>query len=196
MDLQELKKFADGACNILKLGVNDGRFNDFANLLYIKYKYPNALNEFIKLDDAKILEYYKKFLASNKLCGETKITSVNILREIMIYFNDCGIDKDCLCDAFEYLLSHTMGREKSLGEFYTQRHIIEVMVNMVAPQAGESVHDPFAGIGGMLVGAHKYNPNLILSGGEITSNARLANMNLDMHGYNFKNAVKATEEIE
>ena len=36
MDLQELKKFADGACNILKLGVNDGRFNEFANLLYIK----------------------------------------------------------------------------------------------------------------------------------------------------------------
>ena len=57
---------------------------------------------------------------------------------------------------------------------------------MVDPQAGESIHDPFAGIGGVLVEAHKHNPNLILSGCEITSNARLANMNLDMHGYNFK----------
>jgi type I restriction enzyme M protein len=50
------------------------------------------------------------------------------------------------------------------GEFYTQRHIIRAMVQVVAPQLGERVYDPGFGTSGFLVEAaehiRRHRPNL------------------------------------
>lgn len=42
------------------------------------------------------------------------------------------------------------------GEFYTQRHIIHAMVEVVAPQVGERVYDPGFGTAGFLVESAEY----------------------------------------
>lgn len=61
-----------------------------------------------------------------------------------------------LSHLYESLLVR-MGREGGMsGEFYTPRPIIQFMVEMVAPQLGETVYDPAAGSAGFLVEAYSY----------------------------------------
>ena len=61
-----------------------------------------------------------------------------------------------LSHLYESLLVR-MGREGGMsGEFYTPRPIIKFMVEMVAPQLGETVYDPAAGSAGFLVEAYGY----------------------------------------
>ncbi len=60
-----------------------------------------------------------------------------------------------LGDAFEYLLS-IMGSQGDAGQFRTPRHIIDFIVNVVAPKKDESVLDPACGTAGFLISAYKY----------------------------------------
>lgn len=61
-----------------------------------------------------------------------------------------------LSHLYESLLVR-MGREGGMsGEFYTPRPVIRFMVEMVAPQLGETVYDPAAGSAGFLVEAYSY----------------------------------------
>lgn len=45
---------------------------------------------------------------------------------------------------------------KKGGEFSTPRSVVHLMVRLVRPEEGQSVYDPFAGSGGMLVQAKEY----------------------------------------
>lgn len=92
-------------------------------------------------------------------------------------------------DYFEFLikiLSENLG--KRAGEDYTPRSLVELMVNIVQPKAGESVYDPVCGSGGFLVAANRYSlehgdkKEVSLKGREINFSAsRLARMNCYLH---------------
>lgn len=60
-----------------------------------------------------------------------------------------------LGDAFEYLLS-VLGSQGDAGQFRTPRHIIDFMVEIVAPQKNETVLDPACGTAGFIISAYKY----------------------------------------
>jgi type I restriction enzyme M protein len=60
-----------------------------------------------------------------------------------------------LGDAFEYLLS-VLGSQGDAGQFRTPRHIIDFMVEVIAPQKGESILDPACGTAGFLISAYKH----------------------------------------
>ena len=60
-----------------------------------------------------------------------------------------------LGDAFEYLLS-VLGSQGDAGQFRTPRHIIDFMVQVIAPQKHETVLDPACGTAGFLIAAYKY----------------------------------------
>jgi len=60
-----------------------------------------------------------------------------------------------LGDAFEYLLS-VLGSQGDAGQFRTPRHIIDFMVEVVAPQKGETILDPACGTAGFLISAYKH----------------------------------------
>jgi len=60
-----------------------------------------------------------------------------------------------LGDAFEYLLS-VLGSQGDAGQFRTPRHIIDFMVQVVAPTKNETVLDPACGTAGFLISAYKY----------------------------------------
>ena len=64
-------------------------------------------------------------------------------------------DRDTKGDVYEYMLSKiaTAGQN---GQFRTPRHIIRLMVEMVAPQPGDTICDPASGTCGFLVGAGEY----------------------------------------
>jgi type I restriction enzyme M protein len=60
-----------------------------------------------------------------------------------------------LGDAFEYLLS-VLGSQGDAGQFRTPRHIIDFMVELIAPQKHETLLDPACGTAGFHISAYKH----------------------------------------
>ena len=62
-----------------------------------------------------------------------------------------------LGDLYEGLLEKNAAEKKSgAGQYFTPRPLIDCMVRLLQPQAGEIVQDPAAGTGGFLVAADRY----------------------------------------
>jgi len=61
---------------------------------------------------------------------------------------------DVLGQAYEYLIKKFAdATSKKAGEFYTPRSVVRLMVNILDPQAGDTIYDPACGTGGMLLEA-------------------------------------------
>lgn len=118
------------------------------------------------------------------------------LKEINGFSYDHSED---LGDSFEYLLS-VLGSQGDAGQFRTPRHIIDFIVEVVAPKKNESVLDPACGTAGFLISAYKHilkehknkplNPdeksklmkNLV--GYDISPDmVRLSKVNMYLHGF-------------
>ncbi|MER5868351.1 class I SAM-dependent DNA methyltransferase [Streptomyces sp. NPDC002044] len=84
------------------------------------------------------------------------ITTSNLLAKAVDMINgiDMG-DRDTKGDLYEYMLSKiaTAGQN---GQFRTPRHIIQLMVEMMAPQPGDEICDPACGTAGFLVASAEY----------------------------------------
>jgi type I restriction enzyme M protein len=90
--------------------------------------------------------------------AEFKINKPSLLIEATKAIDDMQIssqNQDVQGDLYEYLLSklNTAGQN---GQFRTPRHIIRMMVKLVAPQPGERICDPAAGTCGFLVNAYQH----------------------------------------
>jgi len=137
------------------------------------------------------------------------IDSPEILREIVDGLSNLNLtaaDTDIKGDAFEYFLKNAyQGLSiKDLGEYFTPRNIVRTMVSMANPQIGEKIYDPFCGTGGFLIESYKYlNLRMKASkkledvlkketvyGSEITTNARIAKMNMILFGDGHSNIKK------
>lgn len=128
------------------------------------------------------------------------IKNAGTFKAIIDYIDPINLtttDTDVKGDAFEYFLKTVTNGNKDLGEYFTPRHIVRTMVNMVKPAYGETIYDPFCGTGGFLLEAFKYlslradtsNPDIMkwikhdaLHGREITSTARITKMNMILFG--------------
>jgi type I restriction enzyme M protein len=65
--------------------------------------------------------------------------------------------KEGLGDLYEGLLEKNAGEQKSgAGQYFTPRPLIECIVDLVKPRAGEVVQDPAAGTGGFLIIADRF----------------------------------------
>lgn len=74
------------------------------------------------------------------------------LKEINTFTYD---HSERLGDAFEYLLS-VLGSQGEAGQFRTPRHIIDFMVEIIAPKKDETILDPACGTAGFLISAYKH----------------------------------------
>ncbi|MGC6532073.1 MAG: type I restriction-modification system subunit M [Flavobacteriales bacterium] len=100
---------------------------------------------------------------------------------------------DMLGDAYEYLIAQFADDAgKKGGEFYTPHKVVELIVDILQPEEGDSIYDPACGSGGMLVTCADYlkkkgknSKRLFLYGQESVYNTYiLAKMNMILHGYN------------
>lgn len=108
-------------------------------------------------------------------------------------------DRDTKGDLYEYLLSKLASAGQN-GQFRTPRHIIQMMVEMVAPTPTDTICDPACGTAGFLVASNEYlrqhhpeiftNPKLrhhyeegMFHGFDFDSTMlRVAAMNMMLHG--------------
>ena len=98
--------------------------------------------------------------------------------------------KDLLGRVYEYFLGQFAGSEgKRGGEFYTPRHVVRLLVEMLEPYKGR-VYDPCCGSGGMFVQSEKFVEehggrlgDIAIYGQESNHTTwRLAKMNLAVQG--------------
>jgi type I restriction enzyme M protein len=98
--------------------------------------------------------------------------------------------KDTLGRVYEYFLAQFASAEgKQSGQFYTPRHVVRVLVEMLAPYKGR-VYDPCCGSGGMFVQSEKFIEAHAGRIGDISiygqesnyTTWRLAKMNLAIRG--------------
>jgi len=115
-------------------------------------------------------------------------------------------DRDTKGDLYEYMLGKiaTAGQN---GQFRTPRHIIQLMVELMAPTPADVICDPAAGTAGFLVGAGEYlrrhHPGLfrdeaqrrhfhekMFNGFDFDQTMlRIGSMNLQLHGVEAANLV-------
>lgn len=92
--------------------------------------------------------------AQNKLTDPAKLTRVVSLIDAETWI---GIGVDVKGAIYEGLLEKNAAEVKSgAGQYFTPRPLIDVMVRLIDPQIGETVHDPACGTGGFLLSAYEH----------------------------------------
>lgn len=135
------------------------------------------------------------------------ISNGDVLKEIVSALDQLtllDVDSDVKGDAFEYFIKNSVTVGNDLGEYYTPRHIVRLMVELVDPKFGETVYDPCCGTGGFLIEAFRHirrslsptRANLrtleqdTFYGGELTGTAKLAKMNMILAGDGHANIIQ------
>jgi type I restriction enzyme M protein len=112
------------------------------------------------------------------------IPTPQLLSRVVDMLDDIPMaDRDTSGDLYEYLLSKIATAGVN-GQFRTPRHIIKLMVDMVAPQPSDEICDPACGTAGFLIAAAEYvrdqHPNVL------TDAAQRKHFHASMfHGYDF-----------
>jgi type I restriction enzyme M protein len=101
-------------------------------------------------EEPQIAEYFRDAIL--------EIVDPNVLKQVIdeidgIMFQKLGTDVKG--DIFEYLLTH-LGQSALNGQFRTPRQIRTMMVELVAPDLGDTIYDPACGTGGFLIDAVEY----------------------------------------
>lgn len=127
--------------------------------------------------------------------GNTERLPESALLGVIKAFNEVPlnpgtVNTDLLGAGYEYLLKHFADESgKKAGEFFTPRAVVNLLVNILQPEPGESLYDPTCGSGGMLVAAinhirseGKDARTLRVFGQEVNlTTASIAKMNLFLH---------------
>ena len=186
------------------------RFTEFANILFLKLasemdpddriwnellkkkteNLPGYLNDYV----VKYLRkrYRSDVLSKTSVEGDALKTIVQELTPLHLI----SVDEDLKGVAFEHFLSRTTSSNNDLGEYFTPRPVVRFMVQLLNPEFGQTVFDPFCGTGGFLTEAfrhlsqqasHSKQATKILHqqslyGREITTTARVAKMNMILFG--------------
>lgn len=124
----------------------------------------------------------------------TNRENAEILRQLVELFSARSLHHvapDILGDAYEWVLRYFAPQKAKEGEVYTPREVIKLIIEILAPQPGESVYDPACGSGGMLIEAYQHVEDakgrdgankLFLYGQEANHRTlALAKMNVNIH---------------
>ncbi len=127
---------------------------------------------------------------------KNKLTDAK-LRDLLSHFSKYRLRNgdfekpDLLGTAYEYLIKmFADSAGKKGGEFYTPSEVVQTLVALLKPHAGQRIYDPTVGSGGMLIQTRNYlarhgeNPaNLSLYGQEMNLNTwAICKMNMFLHG--------------
>jgi type I restriction enzyme M protein len=208
----------------MRLGVE--RFTEFSNLLFLKLideidgdrekkgekrrlEKRYCWSGFKDKPDKELLDYINdtvlpklvdKYNASGDVFQKKLvIKNASLLKKIVDKLSVLTLidtDSDIKGDAFEYFLKNSISVGNDLGEYFTPRHIVKLIVDFVDPQFGDRVYDPCCGTGGFLIEAFKhikskckltkenmaFLENKTIYGRELTGTAKIAKMNMILAG--------------
>lgn len=130
------------------------KWSNFKNMPPVQM-YDTVMNKvfpFIKSLHADKESTYSKYMSD----AIFKIPTPQLLDKIVAAVDELDPDeKDTKGDLYEYLLSK-IASSGTNGQFRTPRHIIRMMVEILAPVPGDTLCDPACGTAGFLVNAGEY----------------------------------------
>lgn len=205
--LDELEQNEERAANLSGKPIKRRFFNeDQQNLRWSRFKDFDSERMFETVRD-KVFPFLRT-LNANKESAYAQfmkdsvflIPKPSVLEQVVSLLSEIPMhDRDTKGDLYEYLLSK-LAQAGVNGQFRTPRHIIRMMVEMVAPMPQDTIGDPAAGTAGFLVVAGEYlleeHPEMMMKedlrrhfsesmfhGGEFDPTMmRIGAMNLMMHG--------------
>lgn len=177
----------------------------FSQIMLTEHSAQDKLNLYAEgmdkmVENPELPKLFRDILRNTYIPYRDPETLNRFLKEIAEFSYD---DSEDLGNAFEYLLS-IMGSQGDAGQFRTPRHIIDMMVEIIAPQKNETILDPSCGTAGFLISAYNYikkhnldkNGNSTLTPDDknrMTENfegydispdmVRLARVNMYLHGF-------------
>lgn len=112
-------------------------------------QYRKILHLLSESNDRIIAEIYSS--------AQTKIKESRHLEQIIIGIDSIdwfNVKKDGLGDLYEGILEKNANETKSgAGQYFTPRPLIDSIIEVLSPNAGEIIQDPAAGTGGFLIAA-------------------------------------------
>ena len=166
----------------------------------LKHDIGNMLNKAIAAiedENDSLSGVLKNNINFNEIKGKTKIPDQK-WKDLLDHFNqprfvlvnDNFEFPDLLGAAYEYLIKYFADSAgKKGGEFYTPAEVVRLLVQLVKPQAGNTIYDPTVGSGGFLIQAHQYveeqgqDPNDLALYGQDSNGTvwSICNMNMILH---------------
>ncbi|MBN2441719.1 MAG: N-6 DNA methylase [Spirochaetales bacterium] len=142
---------------------------------------------------------------------ELKIKNPENLKKIVTKLSSLKLidtDSDVKGDAFEYFLKNSISVGNDLGEYFTPRHIVRIIIDLIDPLYNETIYDPCCGTGGFLISAikhiqkkskntltgHDVPETITLWGREISETAEIARMNMIIMG-NQHTSISRTDSL-
>ena len=120
------------------------------------------------------------------------VTLKNLLEHFSTHtLSLANVPEDELGNGYEFLIKKFADDSgHTAQEFYTNRTVVHLMVQMLAPQSGDSIYDPTCGTGGMLISAlaevkrqgGEYRTLKLFGQERNHMTASIARMNLVLHG--------------
>ncbi|MBE9008900.1 N-6 DNA methylase [Pseudanabaenaceae cyanobacterium LEGE 13415] len=138
------------------------------------HQLPNGYRwaDLVSKDGVEQLEFYRSLLlhlgskeASKRVQSiftnaQTALKQPRILKKLVQSIDELdwySAKQEGLGDLYEGLLEKNASEKKSgAGQYFTPRPLIDSMVALIQPQAGELVQDPAAGTGGFLIAADRF----------------------------------------
>jgi type I restriction enzyme M protein len=117
----------------------------------------NAFRQIEQANQTTLVNIFGDAQWSNKdrLSDELLINLIEHFSQFNL--SNSAVEPDVLGQAYEYLIKKFADvTNKKAGEFYTPRSIVTLMMDVLAPQPGETIYDPACGTGGMLLQAINY----------------------------------------
>lgn len=166
----------------------------------LKHDIGNMLNKAIAAiedENDSLAGVLKNNINFNAIKGKTKIPDQK-WKDLLDHFNQPNFVlvndnfefPDLLGAAYEYLIKYFADSAgKKGGEFYTPAEVVRLLVQLVKPQAGNTIYDPTVGSGGFLIQAHQYveeqgkDPNNLALYGQDSNGTvwSICNMNMILH---------------
>ena len=163
------------AANLMRRdGIDPGleQLREFCIILFIKImsekgseRERKAWDNFRELNGNSLKQAYMNLLQSysgqyGDLLSVSKMDKPKVIEEIIKSISKINFtisEIDVKGEAFEFFLkNYSAGQKSSLGQFFTPRHITEMMSIMLNPKLGDRILDPFCGTGGMLISCYKH----------------------------------------
>lgn len=225
-EIIEIFSFADDLLRQEGMREGVERFTEFSNLLFLKMideieedregrgekrrldkmycwssfnkKSANELLDYI--NDTVLPKLVDKYNGSGDVFQkELGIKNPLILKKIVDKLSELVLsntDSDVKGDAFEYFLKNSITVGNDLGEYFTPRHIVKLIVDLVDPNFGDTIYDPCCGTGGFLIEAFRHIRSKVkaskenidflekktIYGRELTGTAKIAKMNMILAG--------------
>jgi type I restriction enzyme M protein len=180
---------------------------------------PHTVKKLVTADFKEITDYYQEVFTKTDIFRIKKPETFKELVQVLSTINFDEVDADVKGRAYEHFLS-TVLKGSKLGQFFTPRAIVKMMVRLVNPKPDDLILDPACGSGGFLIKAmeavnwhidenpherdqdkesrHKRLRDSCLYGADAAVVAKIAKMNMILAGDGHTNIVEdnsLTEEV-